>query len=71
MNLPKDFPNILNLLHPPRNTLDEYLELHTLVEHVQTIETLPDFIYRLIRDEFILLYQSARELGRGQRNFNC
>ncbi|MGB3510292.1 MAG: adenosine deaminase [Microcoleaceae cyanobacterium] len=36
----------------PRNTLDEYLELHTLVEHVQTIETLPYFIYRLIRGAY-------------------
>lgn len=33
----------------PRNTLDEYLELHTLVENVQTIETHSFFIYRLIR----------------------
>lgn len=37
----------------PRNTLDEYLELHTLVESVQTVETLPYFIYRLIRGAFI------------------
>ncbi|MCL2930942.1 MAG: adenosine deaminase [Trichodesmium sp. MAG_R03] len=36
----------------PRNTLDEYLELHTLVESVQTIETLPYFIYRLIRGAY-------------------
>jgi len=37
----------------PRNTLDEYLELHTLVEGVQTIETLPYFISRLIRGAYI------------------
>ncbi|MDX2100592.1 MAG: adenosine deaminase [Leptolyngbyaceae cyanobacterium bins.59] len=37
----------------PRNTLDEYLELHTLVESVQTRETLPYFIYRLIRGAYI------------------
>lgn len=37
----------------PRQTLDEYLELHTLVEHVQTLETLPYFIYRLIRGAYI------------------
>ncbi len=37
----------------PRNTLDEYLELHTLVEQVQTIETLPYFIYRLIRGAYV------------------
>ena len=36
----------------PRKTLDEYLELHTLVENVQTIETLPYFIYRLIRGAY-------------------
>lgn len=37
----------------PRNTLDEYLELHTLVESVQTAEALPYFIYRLIRGAYI------------------
>lgn len=37
----------------PRNTLDEYLELHTLVESVQTVDTLPYFIYRLIRGAYI------------------
>lgn len=36
-----------------RNTLDEYLELHTLVESVQRAETLPYFIYRLIRGAYI------------------
>lgn len=36
-----------------RNTLDEYLELHTLVESVQTEQTLPYFIYRLIRGAYI------------------
>ena len=36
-----------------RNTLDEYLELHTLVEKVQTEQTLPYFIYRLIRGAYI------------------
>ncbi len=37
----------------PRNSLDEYLELHTLVEGVQTAETLPYFIYRLMRGAYI------------------
>jgi adenosine deaminase len=37
----------------PRNTLAEYLELHTLVESVQTDETLPYFIYRLLRGAYI------------------
>ncbi|ERT07400.1 adenosine/AMP deaminase family protein [Lyngbya aestuarii BL J] len=36
----------------PRNTLDEYLELHTMVEHVQTAETLPYFICRLMRGAY-------------------
>lgn len=36
-----------------RNTLDEYLELHTLVEGVQTVQTLPYFIYRLIRGAYV------------------
>jgi adenosine deaminase len=36
-----------------RNTLDEYLELHTLVESVQRPDTLPYFIYRLIRGAYI------------------
>jgi adenosine deaminase len=37
----------------PRNTLEDYLELHTLVESVQTLETLPYFIYRLLRGAYI------------------
>ncbi len=37
----------------PRNTLDEYLELHTLVEKVQTTETLPYFIFRLMRGAYV------------------
>lgn len=38
----------------PRHSLAEYLELHTLVESVQTREALPYFIYRLIRGAYIL-----------------
>jgi adenosine deaminase len=37
----------------PRKTLDEYLELHTLVEKVQTEETLPYFVYRLMRGAYV------------------
>jgi adenosine deaminase len=37
----------------PRNTLEEYLELHTLVESVQNVDTLPYFIYRLVRGAYI------------------
>ncbi|MBE9032318.1 adenosine deaminase [filamentous cyanobacterium LEGE 11480] len=37
----------------PRNSLEEYLELHKLVEQVQTAETLPYFIYRLLRGAYV------------------
>jgi adenosine deaminase len=48
-----DYPEFEEFYTRPRNTLDEYLELHTLVESVQTAETLPYFIYRLIRGAYI------------------
>ncbi len=47
------YPDFEEFYTRPRNTLDEYLELHTLVENTQTIETLPYFIYRLIRGAYI------------------
>jgi adenosine deaminase len=37
----------------PRNSLEEYLELHKLVEQVQTAKTLPYFIYRLLRGAYV------------------
>lgn len=45
-----------------RNTLDEYLELHTLVEKVQTADTLPYFLYRLIRGAYIFENMAYLEL---------
>lgn len=48
-----DYTEFEHFYTRPRNTLDEYLELHTLVESVQTVETLPYFIYRLIRGAYI------------------
>ncbi len=48
-----EYPEFEEFYTRPRNTLDEYLELHTLVESVQTVETLPYFIYRLIRGAYI------------------
>lgn len=48
-----EYPEFEDFYTRPRNTLDEYLELHTLVESVQTAQTLPYFIYRLIRGAFI------------------
>ncbi|MBD1940914.1 adenosine deaminase [Coleofasciculus sp. FACHB-712] len=47
------YPEFEEFYTRPRNTLDEYLELHTLVESTQTAETLPYFIYRLIRGAYI------------------
>jgi adenosine deaminase len=48
-----DYPEFEDFYTRPRKTLDEYLELHTLVESVQTVETLPYFIYRLLRGAYI------------------
>ena len=48
-----DYPEFEDFYTRPRNTLDEYLELHTLVEGVQTAEALPYFIYRLMRGAYI------------------
>ncbi|MEO1094206.1 MAG: adenosine deaminase [Cyanobacteria bacterium J06638_28] len=46
----------------PRNTLAEYLELHTLVESVQTHDALPYFVYRLIRGAYIFEHLAYLEL---------
>jgi adenosine deaminase len=48
-----EYPEFEDFYTRPRSTLDEYLELHTLVESVQTPKTLPYFIYRLIRGAYI------------------
>jgi adenosine deaminase len=48
-----DYPGFEDFYTRPRNTLDEYLELHTLVEGVQTEAALPYFIYRLMRGAYI------------------
>ncbi len=48
-----EYPNFEEFYTRKRNTLDEYLELHTLVESVQREDTLPYFIYRLIRGAYI------------------
>jgi adenosine deaminase len=47
------YPEFEEFYTRPRETLDEYLELHTLVEGVQTAEALPYFIYRLMRGAYI------------------
>jgi adenosine deaminase len=48
-----EYPEFEEFYTRPRNTLDEYLELHTLVESTQTHQSLPYFIYRLIRGAYI------------------
>jgi adenosine deaminase len=48
-----EYPDFEDFYTRPRSTLDEYLELHTLVEGVQTAEALPYFIYRLMRGAYI------------------
>lgn len=48
-----NYPEFEDFYTRPRNTLDEYLELHTLVESVQTEAALPYFIYRLMRGAYI------------------
>ncbi|MEM9136096.1 MAG: adenosine deaminase [Cyanobacteria bacterium P01_F01_bin.42] len=48
-----DYSSFEEFYSRPRNSLAEYLELHTLVESVQDIETLPYFIYRLIRGAYV------------------
>jgi adenosine deaminase len=47
------YPEFEQFYTKERSSLDEYLELHTLVESVQTAQTLPYFIYRLIRGAYI------------------
>ncbi|HIK16683.1 MAG TPA: adenosine deaminase [Leptolyngbyaceae cyanobacterium M33_DOE_097] len=48
-----DYPDFEDFYTRPRNTLDEYLELHTLVESVQTEVALPYFVYRLMRGAYV------------------
>ncbi|MEB3295342.1 MAG: adenosine deaminase [Synechococcales bacterium] len=48
-----DYPQFEDYYTRPRNTLEEYLELHSLVEKVQTAASLPYFIYRLLRGAYV------------------
>lgn len=47
------YPEFEDFYTRERNTLEEYLELHTLVESVQNIDTLAYFVYRLMRGAYI------------------
>ncbi len=47
----------------PRSSLSEFLELHSMVEGVQTLETLPYFVKKLVRGAFVfegILYLELR-----------
>src|SRR5262249_28126040 len=47
----------------PRASLTEFLELHTMVEHVQQVDTLPYFVSKLVRGAFVfegILYMELR-----------
>jgi adenosine deaminase len=48
-----DYADFEDFYTRPRNTLEEYLELHKLVEQVQTAQTLPYFVYRLLRGAYV------------------
>jgi adenosine deaminase len=37
----------------PRSSLSEYLELHSIVESVQTMETIPYFVSKLVRGAYV------------------
>jgi adenosine deaminase len=47
----------------PRASLTEFLELHTLVEHVQRVEAIPYFVTKLVRGAYVfegILYLELR-----------
>ena len=57
------FEEFEQYLTRPRATLTEFLELHTMVERTQTLETLPYFISKLVRGAFVfegILYLELR-----------
>lgn len=57
------FEEFEQYLTRPRSTLSEFLELHTMVEKTQSLETLPYFISKLVRGAFIfegILYLELR-----------
>ncbi len=48
-----DYPQFEEFYTKPRQTLEEYLELHTLVESCQTLASLPYFVHRLLRGAYV------------------
>ena len=64
--LAEDFPEyeqFEGFITRPRGSLTEFLELHTLVEHVQRVEAIPYFVSKLVRGAYIfegILYLELR-----------
>jgi adenosine deaminase len=64
--LAEDFPEYDQFeafITRPRGSLTEFLELHTLVEHVQRVEVIPYFISKLVRGAYVfegILYLELR-----------
>jgi adenosine deaminase len=58
-----DYESFERFVTRPRATLTEFLELHTMVEQVQTLENLPYFISKLVRGAYVfegILYMELR-----------
>src|SRR6266567_1251809 len=64
--LAEDFPEYEQFeafITRPRASLTEFLELHTLVEHVQRVEVIPYFVSKLVRGAYVfegILYLELR-----------
>src|SRR5207248_4043799 len=48
-----DFEDFEAFFTRPRSSLTEYLELHTLVEQVQRLDTLEYFVSKLVRGAYV------------------
>lgn len=58
-----DYEEFEDYLTRPRASLTEFLELHTLVEHVQRVEAIPYFVSKLVRGAYVfegILYMELR-----------
>ena len=48
-----DYETFREFYTSKKDTLEEFLEVHSIVEHTQSVEALPYFIYRLIRGAYV------------------
>jgi adenosine deaminase len=58
-----DYESFEQYVTRPRATLTEFLELHTMVEETQRLDTLPYFVSKLVRGAFVfegILYMELR-----------